>query len=479
MALLLSLFLLTVGLFSGYEVGTLCLVAAQAVLLVGFIAERHVTSAGAFLFMSFLFFGVRPLHLLLEGDEELFATLFRMVVTPEMLLTGLGWATAGTWFFVLGVLGQRMGGKWSVSQLTLQARSQMQAAAQVFYVSSSASYLGLLVQAAALAAMLGMSGAGRSLYASALGAYAYDFPMVLQGIQIFGVGIALERWRGRKNGGANGILALSFLMLLMTCLLAREVTIFRGAYITPLMAAGFCLLFRYKGRVSYFWLMVPLVILLPLFRTLGETRHLENESAKTELSEQVAEVLDPASYWRFFDAKGDMNIFDTFVAANEWEPSKKPYLMSWIYVPLHLMPRKLWPGKPERGTLQDLDYTYGAPYSPGIAGFFIGDGGRVWMLGCMMALGMVLSWMDMRVLRMKPGLLKICTYGLVVVNALYLTRFFLWQYSYQLLYMLLPCWGLSKLVKLARRRRLQKSSPNEPQPGTEEWPNLTSREVRR
>jgi hypothetical protein len=136
--------------------------------------------------MSFLFFGVRPLHLLLEGDKELFAALFRMVVTPEMLLTGLGWATAGLWFFVLGVLGQRMGGKWCVSQLTLQARSQMQAAAQAFYVSSSASYLGLLIQAAALAAMLGMSGAGRRLYASALGAYAYDFPMVLQGIQIFG-----------------------------------------------------------------------------------------------------------------------------------------------------------------------------------------------------------------------------------------------------------------------------------------------------
>jgi hypothetical protein len=459
MPLLFSFLLILFGSFGGYEIGTLCLVTAQAILLAGFLAERHVTSAGAFMFMSLLFFGVRPLHLLLEGDVDLFERLFQLSVNPEMLLKGLWWASAGLWCFALGVHLQRLSGGWKISKLSRLSRDQMLAASHDFFVSARASNLGLLLQATALAAMMTMSGAGRSIYGSALGAYAYDFPMVLQGIQIFGIGVALERWRGRKKGAAKYRLALSFLLLLMTSWLAREVTIFRGAYITPLMAAGLCLMFRYRGRVSYFWLIVPLVILLPLFRTLGETRMLENAGVKSELVDQVAEVMNPASYWRFFDSGGDMNIFDTFVAANEWEPATKPYLMSWIYVPLHIVPRKLWTGKPEKGLLQDVGYTHGAPYSPGIAGFFVGDGGRVWMLGCMLVLGGILSWMDMKILKMRPGYFKICAYGLVAVNALYLTRFFLWQYTYQLLYMLLPCWGLAKLVKLGRRAQIR--SPNE------------------
>jgi hypothetical protein len=476
MSLFLSLVLLLVGSLTGYEGGTLCLVAAQAILLAGFVAEKHVTSAGAFVFMSFLFFGVRPLHILAEGDVDLFARLFHLKISSEMLLNGLWWASAGLWCFALGVAIQRTIGGWKVRNLVRYSAIQTRVASQDYFVSVSSSYVALLLQAAALAAMLSMSGTGHSLYGSALGAYGYDLPMVLQGVQIFGVGVALERWRGRRGGSAHGILALSFLMLFMTSWLAREVTIFRGAYITPLMAAGFCLMLRYRGRLSYVWLIVPLLLLLPLFRTLGETRMLGNEKVKTELSEQVTEVLNPANYWRFFDSQGDMNIFDTFVAANEWEYSKKPYYMSWVYVPMHLIPRKLWPGKPQKGVLQDLGYTYGAPYSPGIAGFFIGDGGRVWMLGSMMLLGTVLSWMDMKILRMRPGYFKICAYGLVVVNALYLSRFFLWQYTYQLLYMLLPCWILSKWLKMDQRRRKPKNTVQELTPAHEGWENMSIRE---
>jgi hypothetical protein len=477
MSLLLSFFLILLSHFTGYEAGTVWLVAAQAILLLGFVAEKHVTSAGSFIFMSFLFFGMRPLYLLFEGDLDLFSKLFHLTVSPEMLLRGLWWASAALWCFALGVHLQRMGGGWKINKLSRLSWDQMQAASQEFTVSARASNLGLLLQAVALAAMMMMSGAGRSLYGSALGAYVYDFPMVLQGIQIFGIGVALERWRGRKKGTSRYRLALSFLMLLMTSWLARDVTIFRGAYITPLMAAGLCLMFRYKGKVSYLLLIVPLVLLLPLFRTLGETRTLGNENVSEELSKQIAKVFDPASYWRFFNSTGDMNIYDTFVAANEWEPSKKPYFMSWLYVPLHLVPRKVWPGKPERGTLQDLKYTHGAPYSPGIAGFFLGDGGRIWMLGCMMVLGCILSWMDMKILKMRPGYFKICAYGLVAVNALYLTRFFLWQYTYQLLYMLLPCWGLSKLVKIARRRGQGEGDHREIESTNGDWDEMRIQEV--
>jgi len=124
-------------------------------------------------------------------------------------------------------------------------------------------------------------------------------------------------------------------------------------------------------------------------------------------------------------------------------------------VPLHLIPRAIWKSKPEKGVTQDMGYTKGAPTSPGIAGFFLIDGGLVWMLLCMAVLGYLISLLDWTILTMRPGYLQCCLIAIVTVNAMFLTRFFLWQYFYQVLYAAIPCialaWYVNRPAKGRRR----------------------------
>ncbi|MFM8887887.1 MAG: hypothetical protein ACKOKC_15925, partial [Chthoniobacterales bacterium] len=193
------------------------------------------------------------------------------------------------------------------------------------------------------------------------------------------------------------------------------------------------------------------------FQYLGGDRYKKN----TELAESgmIEEVFGDRSlgeaYWKFYDSLGDMNIFDTFVAARMYEPKFYPYVWSWVYVPLHLVPRAIWKSKPEKGVTQDMGYTKGAPTSPGIAGFFLADGGLIWMLLCMVVLGYLVSLLDWTILTMRPGYLQCCLIAIVTVNAMFLTRFFLWQYFYQVLYAVIPCvvlaWYVNRPAKGRRR----------------------------
>jgi hypothetical protein len=168
------------------------------------------------------------------------------------------------------------------------------------------------------------------------------------------------------------------------------------------------------------------------------------ELAEQSVIEAVVEnqTLGEA-YWNFYGSDGDMNIFDTFVAAKKSEPAFYPYVWSWLYVPLHLVPRKLWPGKPERGITMDVSYSRGFPYSPGIAGLFLLDGGLLWMLLSMAVLGFLLATLDCWVFTLPRGYLQFCLIGIVTVNAMFLTRFFLWQYFYQMLYTMIPIFALA------------------------------------
>jgi len=158
------------------------------------------------------------------------------------------------------------------------------------------------------------------------------------------------------------------------------------------------------------------------------------------------------AYWQFYDSRGDMNIFDTFLAAKRAEPAFYPYVWSWAYVPLHFIPRAFWKGKPERGVTQDLRFMRDAPYCPGIVGFFLLDGGLLWMLGSMAVLGLLLATLDIWVFTLPRGYVQYCLIGVVTVNAMFLTRFFLWQYFYQMLYAMIPivvlAWWFGKSAKL-------------------------------
>jgi hypothetical protein len=302
--------------------------------------------------------------------------------------------------------------------------------------------------------MFVLSRGGRSLYGSAFGAYAYDLPVVLQAAHIITVVVLLERYLRSKTSTSIIMLGISGCLFLYFTWLMRDVSLFRGFYIAGVMIVGIAALQRIKGRVGYGWLIIPIVAVQPFFQYLGEARGAGNEQLAEEgVVDAVLENRTVAdAYWQFYDSRGDMNIFDTFVAAKRAEPAWYPYAWSWLYVPLHFIPRAFWKGKPGSGITQDLSFARKAPYAPGIAGFFLLDGGLLWMLLSMAVLGFLLATLDGWVFTLPRGYVQYCLIGIVTVNAMFLTRFLLWQYFYQMLYAMIPimvlAWWFGRSAKL-------------------------------
>jgi len=448
--LLSGFFLLAAQAFLGSPIAIWILVASQFSLLWGHIKQGQVSGAGAFIFMAFLFFSVRPIYMVLEKDYKLFNTIF--LIRPDMaeISESMWWAAAGLLCFAVGAFSApRIHRRW-----LLRRRTHLTIAAQQTLVSAKMCYAMMFVQLLTLPVMMVLSRMGRSLYGSGFGAYAYDLPVPLQAVHIITVVVLLERYLRTKAFSSAAMLGVSGLLFLIFTWLMRDVTLFRGFYIAGVMIVGIAALQRIKGRVGYAWLILPIVVLQPFFQYLGGARTLGNEQlAEQGLVDAVFEdqTLGEA-YWNFYRSNGDMNIFDTFVAAKKAQPEWHPYAWSWLYVPLHFIPRAIWEGKPKNGTTQDFTYARGAPYSPGIVGFFVLDGGLIWMLASMALLGFLVATLDGWVFTLPRGYLQYCLIGVVTVNAMFLTRFFLWQYFYQMLYAMIPimvlAWWFGRSAKL-------------------------------
>ena len=435
--LILSAFLL----FSAYavvgtEAALWILLGSQLALLGGQIARRQLTGVGGFVFLSILFFGVRPLYLFFERDTDLLQKYLIRADISDIGIT-MWWGTLALWCFCCGATLMPV-----LMRGYLRKRRANSALSAIRPIVSNATALQLLAaQVITLPIMMVLARGGRSIYGSAFGAYAYDLPVPLQAVHVFAVVVILERVLRNRNGGTLIMLVVSSALFLAFTWLMREVSSFRGFYLAGVMIVGIAVLMRLKGRVGYAWLIIPVVALQPLFQYLGEQRGMTNqELANVDLVEDVIGGRTLAeTYWQFYDSKGDINIFDTFVAAYKYEPRWYPYAWTWLYVPLHFVPRALWEGKPKRGVTMDVACTKGLPTSPGIAGFFLLDGGLVWMLLSMTLLGYLVSWLDWYILTMRAGYLQACLIGIVTINGMFLSRVFLWQYFYGILYAVIPC----------------------------------------
>ncbi len=424
---------------SGLAFWLLC--GSQLVLLVGQILRRQVTGVGAFVFLSFLFFSMRPLYLWVENDYRLLTRLFILRVEFEDITSAMWWGSAALWCFCLGaLLAQRFHANFFYGR-------RVKHQALLVRPSISRAMIGLLLalQCATLPFLWVLANSRGSLYGSAFGAYLYDMPMVLQSVHVFALVVLVEVFLRHKSAQNVILFSMSVVLFLSFTWLMRDVTNFRSFYLTGVMIGGIAILQRLKPRVGYAWLILPIILLQPGFRHLGENRQLDNEELLA--GDLVGEVLPSENivqaYWNFYRHNGDMNIFDTFVAAKVTEPAFKPYAWTWLYVPLHLIPRALWEGKPKQGITMDMSFARGAPYSPGIAGFFLLDGGLLWMLCNMALLGYLVSYADWWVLTMPRGYLQCCLIAILVVNGMYLSRFFLWQYFYQMLYAIIPAVALA------------------------------------
>lgn len=460
--LILSAILIVAGFaFIGTTEALWILFAGQLALLGGQIARRQVTGVGGFVFLSVLFFGVRPFYLLFERDTDLLQKYLLRADVGDIGII-MWWGTLALWCFCLGATLMPV---FMRSYLTRRRKTNVLHSARPV-VSQSTAFKLLVVQALTLPVMVLLSRVGRSIYGSAFGAYAYDLPVPMQAIHVFAVVVILERLLRNKSGGTILMMILSSVMFLAFTWLMREVSNFRGFYLAGVMIVGIAVLMRLKGRVGYAWLILPILLLQPLFQYLGEQRGLTNEElAQSDLVEEVTRGRTLSqTYWEFYDSKGDMNIFDTFVAAYKYEPRWYPYAWSWLYVPLHFVPRAFWEGKPKRGVTMDVACTKGLPTSPGIAGFFLLDGGLWWMLLSMALLGYLVSWLDWYILTMRAGYLQCCLIGIVTVNGMFLSRVFLWQYFYGIVYAVVPCIALAwYLGRADRGRRRLAVAGNHPQ----------------
>jgi hypothetical protein len=103
----------------------------------------------------------------------------------------------------------------------------------------------------------------------------------------------------------------------------------------------------------------------------------------------------------------------------------------------------------------DLAVFNGAPYSPGIPGFFLLDGGRVWMVICMFVLGCVVMGLDLFLYTLPRSALSGVLIGAATVYALYLPRFLLWQYVYGMLFFIVP--GVIVWFMLVRRSNARRA----------------------
>lgn len=414
------------------------LASSQLLLLVNEVRKGQVTGAGAFLFMSFLFFGVRPIYLLIEKDYRLLVNRLLVGADWDKITDAMWWATLAAICFSLGAQVAPQ-----LHRLRFLRRRQRNSALVGGTIRPTNSMLFTLLvgQLVSLLVMLALAKSGRGLYESGLGAYLYELPVPMQAVQVIAVVAFTQQFLRNRTPFNLILLGGGTILLLFFTWAMRDVSNFRGFYLTGLVITGLAVAHLIKARVSYAWLIIPIIVVLPLFQYLGGQRELANE----ELAEQ--EVLEEVfkdegllmAYWRFYEVRGgDMNIFDTFVAATQAEVKKRPYLMAWLYVPFHLVPRALWEGKPRKGIVQDVSFTRGAPLSPGIAGFFLLDGGKLWMLGSMALLGYLISCLDFFVLTMRIGFVRAILMGVIVTNGMFLTRVFLWQYFYQVLYMIIP-----------------------------------------
>ena len=442
--LLLSAFLLLLAFpLTGSSMAVWILLFSQGALLAGQIARKQVTGAGGFIFMSLLFFGMRPLYVLIENDKALLQR-YGLSGSMEDITSSMWWATLAIWCFALGAI---------VAPVALRRFIQVRKRRNATHcsmpdVSQKTVSILLAAQIVTLPIIGALAAYGRSLYGSAVGAYAYDLPIPLQAIHVFAVVVFVERWVRRRNMASAALLALSSCLFLYFTWVMRDISMFRGFYLSGVMIAGIAAIQTLKGRAGYAWLLVPIVGLQPFFVYLGEDRYKKNDQlAQSDVIEEVfSEESIGETYWKFYESKGDMNIFDTFVAAKQSEPKWYPFIWSWAYVPLHLVPRAVWPGKPQKGVTMDLAFLRKLPTSPGIAGFFLVDGGFIWMLLCMFVLGFLLSSLDCRVLTMPRGYLQSCLLGIITVNGMFLSRVLLWQYFYGVLYAAVPCLLLAWFV---------------------------------
>ncbi len=394
---------------------------------------KNISGTGSFIFGSFLFFFLRPAYILLEKDYVLFQNYFYVSNFNKLIGPSCWWSAAG-------ILAFKIGSRIHFEKIILVIKNTLNKYIALDNVpSTSAKYTLLGIGASTYPVINSLANAGRTLYGNYAGAYMYDLPILIQSVVVYITLLFFKEFLSNKSLNNLVFAIISIIYFLYFTLQMRNISIFRGFYLTGGMILAISLVHLiYREKVGFSWIIVPFVVLQPIFKELGKVRSLLNDEVMGSLMGDVQSKGFLNNYWQFYSSSGDMNIFDTFVAAFNARPEWYPRILSWLYVPVHFIPRNIWPGKPLSGILQDVSFANNIPYSPGLIGYFLLDGGKVWMILSMITLGIIIGNADLLISKLKRGIFKSFLYAAIAVNALQITRFFLWQGFYQALYSIVP-----------------------------------------
>ena len=415
-----------------------------------------MSCVGGFIFGSLIFFGIRPIYILIENDFRLLENVFLIFDNREIVSVALWWSNFGLIFFKFGsqFKFRSLANKFACN-LNLRISNNFNSTKQIkfliiFLITLTFPIISFYTQFSRYL-----------VYASSLGAYFYLFPSLLQALNVFSTLIFIREYTLKRN--LNNLI-FAILLLLYTGFFAiqmRQISSFRGFFLTGLMILAIAIIHLYRDqKVNYLWLIIAFIFFQPLFRTLGAERAVLNQDFNllTFFNNQIISSSVLRNYWDFYSSNGDINIFDTFVGAFNSAPKWYPFFESWLYVPVHIVPRFIWEGKPLSPFVQDLSFLGDVPLSPGIVGFFLLDGGKIWMLGCMTLLGSILSFFDDFINSLSSNLFKSFVYASFIISSVTLTRFALFQTFYELLFSLLPITLVSVVVFPNKSKKLSHSS---------------------
>jgi hypothetical protein len=405
-----------------------------------------VTCVGAFSFSYLLFYVGRPLFMVLENDLALFDFPLYVHVDFDTIYRATLWAAGGLIAFLSGA--SLVNNQDSTIQQYVGGMVDLKKLFAAEGIQSQLVYRLIVMQFISTAILKMFGGGGQNvLTVTYSSAYVYFLPSMVQSIHIMTVIAIVDKQRHKPFlSQFTPSLVISVILMLIYTYYLRNVSFFRGYYVTGIMALFYGAMMCLRGRVGYFWIIAPMLLLMPLATEFGALRMMDNKQIHTYLSEHASKMFGVERLWTTFSSGGDMNIFDTFVAAYLYEPKKSPYILQWLYTLVHWVPRAIWKSKPEFGMMIDMSFTRGAPYSPGLLGLFYLEGGLIWMLFGMMVIGAILAKVDNYFLRMEKDYYAFCYYGTLVVNSLFASRVLLYASLYQTLYMIVPCWLLNRWI---------------------------------
>jgi hypothetical protein len=423
-----------------------------------------LTFSSCFVGVSAFVFVARGLYISFYDDFDI---LIRLEQPAEhRVVTGaLVYVLYGILAFIFGALLLES----KVLKAFRKSHVQGRIALSLFAPNVSLAFIGVQVAFIFLLLPYGRAQERASLADSTSSAYIYLLPTLIHGFNLYFFAYMTSGWVRKKDGIHLLMLLGSALLMFVHSYCLYNMSNFRGFYTIGLFTASIVFILARLGKVPVLLLLL-IFALYPLFKTMGSDRTQSNKDMVNNVLMAPRDSYNSEGFERAFGSATDINMLDTLVASLNWEHNSHPYVLSYLYVFVHWIPRSAWPGKPAYGILADMSYTRGAPFSAGVIGFLNDDGGRIYMIIAMGFLGALFKWCEIQVLRIRWRELYLCVWAALFLASLVTVRYLPYQVFYGFMVFFVPAlllnWGLRLVAEQSggTYRKVKKGSQKMDEP---------------